>query len=159
MLLEDQDRSLWNRDLIAEGRTLVARALSTRRAGSYTIQAAIGAVHASAATAAATDWNEIVSLYDVLLAIEPTAIVELNRAVAVGMARGPAAGLAIVDTLTAEPSLREYHLLPSARGDLLTKLGRWAEARAEFERAASLTRNARQRDLLSERAADCARRA
>jgi predicted RNA polymerase sigma factor len=125
--------------------------------GPYTVQAAIAACHARARTAEETDWTRIANLYSVLAQLTPSPIVELNRAVAVSMAFGPAAGLALVDQLTEEPSLRSYHLLPSVRGDLLTKLGRFDEARVELERAASLTRNARERELLLERAAACER--
>jgi len=160
VLLFDQNRAAWDQLLIRRGLAALDRAEQLGGArGPYALQAAISACHARARTPEETDWERIAALYGELGRVRPSPVVELNRAVAVGMAHGPAAGLAIIDTLTAEPSLREYHLLPSARGDLLTKLGRWAEARAEFERAASLTRNARQRDLLIERAADCARRA
>src|SRR5262249_22386000 len=124
--------------------------------GPYALQAAIAACHARARTAAETDWRRIAALYEALAAIAPSPVVELNRAVAVAMAFGPAAGLAVVDGLAAEPSLRSYHLLPSVRGDLLVKLGRHREARDEFERAAALTRNARERNLLLDRAAACA---
>jgi len=120
------------------------------------LQAAIAACHARARTAAETDWARIAALYQELAQISPSPVVELNRAVAVGMAFGPAAGLALADALTSEPSLKRYHLLPSVRGDLLAKLDRLDEARLEFERAASLTRNARERQLLLERAAACA---
>ncbi|HEX3530090.1 MAG TPA: RNA polymerase subunit sigma-24, partial [Thermoanaerobaculia bacterium] len=122
----------------------------------YALQAAIAACHARARTAEETDWPRIAALYALLAARAPSPVVELNRAVAVAMAFGPAAGLALVDALTAEPSLKTYHLLPSVRGDLLAKLGRRDEARAEFERAAALTRNARERQILLERAAGCA---
>ena len=125
--------------------------------GPYALQAAIAACHARARTAEETDWARIAALYEALAQLAPSPVVELNRAVAVAMAFGPAAGLELVDALTSEPSLKDYHLLPSVRGDLLAKLGRFDEARAEFERAASLTRNARERDLLLERAAACAR--
>jgi predicted RNA polymerase sigma factor len=121
------------------------------------LQAAIAACHARARTGDETDWTRIAELYSALAEITPSPIVDLNRAVAVSMAVGPAAGLELVDALTAEPSLKTYHLLPSVRGDLLAKLGRSDEARDEFERAASLTRNARERELLLRRAADCAR--
>jgi predicted RNA polymerase sigma factor len=121
------------------------------------LQAAIAACHARARAAQETDWARIAALYETLAAITPSPIVDLNRAVAMGMAFGPAAALELVDALTTEPSLRTYHLLPSVRGDLLAKLGRPAEARSEFERAASLTRNARERDVLLGRAAECAR--
>ena len=120
-------------------------------------QAAIAACHARARTPEQTDWTRIVALYDALAQLQPSPVVDLNRAVALGMAFGPAAGLEVVDRLTSEPSLAGYHLLPAVRGDLLAKLGRFAEARGEFERAASLTRNTRERTLLLERAATCAR--
>jgi predicted RNA polymerase sigma factor len=122
--------------------------------GLYALQAAIAACHARAATAAETDWPRIVALYDAVAELAPSPVVELNRAVAVGMAFGPAAGLELVEALVSEPSLKAYHLLPAVRGDLLRKLGRSAEARAEFERAASLTGNARERELLRRRASE-----
>jgi RNA polymerase sigma-70 factor, ECF subfamily len=153
ILLLDQDRGKWNRLLIARG--LAALAKAERRAGSlgpYALQAAIAACHARAVRAEQTDWKRIAGLYDALARLAPTPVVELNRAVAVGMAFGPQAGLAVVETLRAEPALREYHLLPSVRGDLLVKLGRLDEARAEFERAASLAQNARYRAFLLARA-------
>ncbi|HEV2037185.1 MAG TPA: hypothetical protein VGQ96_01150, partial [Candidatus Eremiobacteraceae bacterium] len=125
--------------------------------GPYALQAAIAACHARARTPADTDWTRIVALYDALVQRVPSPIVELNRAVALAMAFGPAAGLELVDALTSEPSLENYHLLPAVRGDLLAKLGRFEEARAEFERAAALTRNTRERGLLVERAQACAR--
>jgi len=124
--------------------------------GPYALQAAIAACHARAATAAETDWPRIAALYDAVAQLAPSPVVELNRAVAVGMAFGPAAGLDLVDALIPDPSLQAYHLLPAVRGDLLRKLGRSEEARAEFERAASLTQNARERELLQRRAAECA---
>jgi predicted RNA polymerase sigma factor len=124
--------------------------------GPYVLQAAIAACHARAATAAETDWPRIVALYDALAQLAPSPVVELNRAVAVGMAFGPAAGLELADALVSEPTLRAYHLLPAVRGDLLRKLGRYGEARAEFERAASLTENQPERELLRRRAAECA---
>jgi RNA polymerase sigma-70 factor (ECF subfamily) len=160
VLLLDQDRSRWDQLLIRRGLAGLARAeqLAERR-GAYTLQAAIAACHATARVAEETDWTRIASLYEELARIEPSPIVELNRAVAVSMALGPAAGLEIVDTLTSEPSLDGYHLLPSVRGDFLKKLGRLEEAQMEFERAASLTRNARERELLLDRAATCAREA
>ncbi|HKN64885.1 MAG TPA: RNA polymerase sigma factor [Gemmatimonadaceae bacterium] len=158
VLLLDQDRGRWDRLLIGRGLAALDRAESLAETrGPYTIQAAIAACHARARTADATDWSRIAGLYEELARLTPSPIVELNRAVAVSMAFGPAAGLAIVDSLTAEPSLRGYHLLPSVRGDLLAKLGRNDEARAEFERAAALTRNVRERALLLERAAAAAR--
>jgi RNA polymerase sigma factor (sigma-70 family) len=153
ILLFDQDRSRWDQLLIHRGLTALDRAekLSPRH-GPYTIQAAIAACHARAHTPEETDWGRIVSLYDALAELAPSPVVQLNRAVAVAMASGPAAGFELTEKLTAESSLKNYHLLPSVRGDLLTKLGRLAEARAEFERAASLTQNARERDLLLARA-------
>ena len=156
ILLLDQNRAQWDQLLIHRGLAGLDRAerLGGMR-GSYSIQAAIAACHARAVTADDTDWERIVTLYSGLAQIAPSPIVELNRAVAVGMARGPAAGLELVDTLRDEPALREYHLLPSVRGDLLKKLGRLGEARTEFELAASITRNARERNLLLERARAC----
>jgi RNA polymerase sigma factor (sigma-70 family) len=157
ILLLDQDRSRWDRLLIFRGLAALERAekLGNLR-GPYALQAAIAACHATAATPPDTDWAGIASLYATLLQHVPSPVVELNRAVAVSMASGPAAGLEIVDALTDEPSLKTYHLLPSVRGDLLAKLGRNGEACAEFERAASLTRNARERELLLSRARACA---
>ena len=156
ILLLDQDRSRWDWLLINRGLAALARAEQLRpKRGPYTIQAALAACHARAVTASETDWAQIVELYDELSAIEPSPIVELNRAVAVSMARGPAAGLELVNTLREEPALRNYHLLPSVRGDLLKKLGRIDEARVEFERAAAMTRNAREKNLLLERARAC----
>ena len=158
VLLLDQDRARWDQLLIHRGLAALERAETLGGGlGPYALQAAIAACHARALTAAETDWMRIAALYDALARLVPSPVVELNRAVAVGMALGPAAGLALVDTLVSEPSLEAYHLLPSVRGDLLAKLGRRAEARAEFERAASLTRNARERALLLSRAAACAR--
>jgi RNA polymerase sigma factor (sigma-70 family) len=153
VLLFDQDRSRWDQLLIRRGLAALDQAekLSATR-GSYTLQAAIAACHARARTPDETDWAHIVSLYDALAELASSPVVQLNRAVAVGMASGPAAGFELTEKLTSESSLRNYHLLPSVRGDLLTKLGRLAEARAEFERAASLTRNARERELLLSRA-------
>ena len=156
ILLLDQDRSRWDWLLINRGLAALARAEQLRpKRGPFTIQAALAACHARAVTASETDWAQIVELYDELSAIEPSPIVELNRAVAVSMARGPAAGLELVNTLREEPALRNYHLLPSVRGDLLKKLGRIDEARVEFERAAAMTRNAREKNLLLERARAC----
>ena len=158
VLLLDQDRGRWDALHISRGLAALARAEKLGGAlGPYALQAAIAACHARARGAADTDWPRIAALYDALAELMPSPVVELNRAVAVGMAFGPAAGLELVDALASEPSLKSYHHLPSARGDLLEKLGRSAEARAEFERAASLTQNARERDLLLERAAACAR--
>ena len=156
ILLLDQDRGRWDHVLIRRGLAALRRAEELGgRLGPYALQAAIAACHARARTAAETDWHRIAGLYDALAEITPTPVVELNRAVAHGMAFGPAAGLQLVDALTSEPSLRSYHLLPSMRGDLLAKLGRFEEARVELERAASLTRNARERALLLERASVC----
>jgi RNA polymerase sigma factor (sigma-70 family) len=153
ILLLDQDRARWDLVLIDRGMTALARARALGGAlGPYALQAAIAACHARARTARETDWTAIVALYDALAEIAPSPVVELNRAVAVAMAYGPAAGLELVDQLAGEPALAAYHLLPSVRGELLAQLGRCAEARTELERAASLTTNARERDLLSERA-------
>ena len=157
ILLLDQDRARWDRLLIRRGLAALERAERLGGPlGQYTIQAGIAACHARATTAAETDWQRIVALYDAVAQLAPSPVVELNRAVAVGMAFGPAPGLELVDALIAEPSLKSYHLLPAVRGDLLRKLGRSAEARAEFERAASLTENLRERQLLQKRAAECA---
>jgi RNA polymerase sigma factor (sigma-70 family) len=157
VLLLDQDRGRWDHVLIHRGLAALDRALAIGGApGPYVLQAAIAACHARARTAAETDWARIAALYDALAARAPSPVVELNRGVAHAMAFGPAAGLAIVDALREEPSLRGYHLLPSVRGDLLVRLGRLEEAREELERAASLARNARERALLLERAAACA---
>lgn len=156
ILLLDQDRSRWNQILIRRGFAALDRASAVGGTpGPYALQAAIAACHARAHTAGETDWARIAALYGALAQLTPSPVIELNRAVALGMALGPAAGLTLVDELTAEPSLRTYHLLPSVRGDLLAKLGRLDEARAEFTRAASLTRNSRERTLLLERAAAC----
>jgi len=154
VLLFDQDRARWDRLLIRRGLAALERAERLGGAlGPYALQAAIAACHARARTPEETDWTRIVALYDALAQLTPSPVVELNRAVALGMAFGPAAGLEVVDRLTAERSLETYHLLPAVRGDLLAKLDRRAEARAEFERAAALTRNARERELLLGRAA------
>jgi RNA polymerase sigma-70 factor (ECF subfamily) len=158
VLLLDQDRGRWDHLLIRRGLAALVRAESLGGSrGPYTLQAAIAACHARARTAAETDWARIAALYEALARLTPSPVVELNRAVALGMAFGPAAGLRLVDELTSEPSLKSYHLLPSVRGDLLFKLGRLNEARAEFERAATLTQNARERTLLLNRAAACLR--
>jgi len=156
VLLMDQNRAHWDQLLIRRGLAALERAekLGGER-GKYTLQAAIAACHARARTAKDTDWARIAMLYGVLASVAPSPVVELNRAVAVSMAVGPAAGLELVDALTSEPALKTYHLLPSVRADLLVKLGRSSEARAEFERAAALTRNTRERELLLERAASC----
>jgi RNA polymerase sigma factor (sigma-70 family) len=157
ILLLDQNRGQWDQLLIHRGLAALDRAERLGgTAGTYTMQAAIAACHARARTATETDWKRIAQLYDALARLMPSPIVELNRAVAHAMAFGPAAGLELIDTVVSEPSLKSYHLLPSVRGDFLFKLGRSAEARAEFERAASLTRNARERDLLLDRARTCA---
>ncbi|MFJ2056218.1 RNA polymerase sigma factor [Streptomyces sp. NPDC087908] len=148
VLLADQDRRRWNRLLIRRGYAALERAGDGRSYGPYTLQAAIAALHARAASYAETDWATIAALYGRLGVLTPSPVVELNRAVAVSMAEGPAAALPIVDALAAEPDLARYHLLPSVRGDLLARLGRAAEARAEFERAADLTRNESERALL-----------
>ena len=157
ILLLDQNRAHWDQLLIRRGFAALDRAekLGGMR-GPYALQAAIAACHARALTPEETDWARIVALYEALAQLAPSPVVELNRAVAVAMAFGPAAGLELVDTLIAEPSLRGYHLLPSVRGDFLKKLGRFDEARGEFERAAALTRNARERELLLDRARTCA---
>ena len=155
ILLLDQDRGRWDRLLIRRGLAALERAETLQgAAGSYALQAAIAACHARARTPEETNWERIAALYLKLVHLVPSPVVELNRAVAVGMAFGPAVGLELADALTNEPSLKNYHLLPSVRGDLLVKLGRAEEARGEFERAASLTRNARERDLLLKRAAE-----
>ena len=156
ILLLEQNRARWDQLLIRRGLSALARAEALDGArGSYALQAAIAACHARARTADETDWPRIVGYYDALARGEPSPVVELNRAVAVSMASGPAAGLALVDALASEPALAGYHHLPAVRGDLLFKLDRLTEARAELERAAALTRNARERDLLLERAARC----
>jgi len=153
ILLLEQNRALWDPLLIRRGLAALDRAERSGALGSYGLQAAIAACHARARTADATDWPRIVALYDELQRIAPSPIVRLNQAVAVSMASGPATALAIVDALSKEPALAGYHLLPSVRGDLLSKLGRRDEARRELERAASLTRNQRERALLLDRAA------
>jgi RNA polymerase sigma factor (sigma-70 family) len=156
ILLLDQNRAQWDHLLIRRGLAALERAQRLGgESGPYALQAAIAACHARARTAAETDWERISALYDELADLEPSPVVDLNRAVARSMAFGPAAGLELVDMLTSESSLKGYHLLPAVRGDLLRKLGRFSEARVEFERAASLTRNARERELLLERAASC----
>jgi RNA polymerase sigma factor (sigma-70 family) len=159
VLLLDQDRARWDQLLIRRGLAALERAERLGGAlGPYTLQAAIAACHARARTAAETDWHRIAALYHALARLMPSPVVELNRAVAVAMAFGPTAGLELIDTLTSEPSLKAYHLLPSIRGDFLFKLGRFTEAQGEFERAATLTRNARERELLLDRAAVCSRK-
>jgi RNA polymerase sigma factor (sigma-70 family) len=156
VLLLDQNRARWDQLLIRRGLAALERAEALGGArGPYALQAAIASCHARARTPGETDWARIAALYEALARLAPSPVVELNRGVAVAMAFGPAAGLELVDALTSEPSLQSYHLLPSVRGDLLSRLGRFDEARAEFERAASLTKNARERALLLERAARC----
>ena len=157
ILLLDQNRARWDQLLIRRGLAALARAEALGTApGPYQLQAAIAACHARAREAAETDWARIVGLYGKLAEISPSPVVDLNRGVALAMLMGPAAGLEVIDALASEPALKTYHLLPSVRGDLLQKLGRVDEARAEFERAASLTRNERERKLLLDRAAACA---
>jgi predicted RNA polymerase sigma factor len=158
ILLLDQDRARWDHVLVRRGLAALERVEQLGGSiGPYALQAAIAACHARAHTAEETDWARIASLYAALAQVTPSPVVELNRAVAVGMAFGPAAGLELVDALISEASLKAYHLLPSVRGDLLSKLGRYDEARVEFRRAASLTRNARERELLLERAGEITR--
>jgi len=154
VLLDAQDRTLWDRDLIAEGSALVERALASRRFGSYTLQAAIAAVHAAAASAADTNWAEIVGLYDLLLAAEPSPVIELNRAVAVAMRDGPAAGLALVDAILGRGDLQDYRLAHAARADLCRRLGDAAQARVSYERALVLTRQEPERRFLERRLAE-----
>lgn len=151
VLLEDQDRSLWDRDMIAEGVSLVEKSLSTRKFGAYTIQAAISAVHAEAANAASTDWSEIVALYDTLMNLNPSPVVELNRAVAVTMRDGPEAGLTIIDELLGRGDLRDYHLAYSARAELCRRLGRKGEAKHAYERALSLVQQKPERRFILKR--------
>ena len=154
ILLEDQDRRTWDRSLIAEGVALVERALSSRRFGAYSLQAAISAVHAEAPEAAATDWPQIVALYDVLERLDPSPIVALNRAVALAMRDGPAAGLALVEDILRKGELKEYHLAHAARADLCRRLGRNADARASYERALSLARQGPEQRFLAKRIAE-----
>jgi RNA polymerase sigma-70 factor (ECF subfamily) len=154
VLLDDQDRSLWNRDQVAEGLALVEQALSSRRFGTYTLQAAIAAIHAEAPSAAATDWPRIVGFYDVLQERYPSPVVELNRAAAVAMRDGPTAGLALIDAVLARGDLTEYHLAHAARADLCRRLGRIEEARASYERALALARQEPERRFLQRRLAD-----
>jgi len=151
ILLNDQDRSLWNRDQIAEGSALTQQALSSRRFGPYTLQAAIAAVHAEAPSGAATDWTQIVGLYDVLARADSSPVVELNRAAAVAMRDGPAAGLTLIDAILARGDLADYHLAHSARAELCRRLGRTAEARASYERALGLTRQEPERRFIERR--------
>jgi len=154
ILLEDQDRTLWNRAMIEEGMALVRRALSSRAIGAYTVQAAISAVHAEASAPSATDWAQIVGLYDVLARAEPSPVVELNRAVAVAMRDGPAAGLALVDALLARGELADYRLAHAARADLCRRLGKKSEARVSYEKALALTRQEPERRFLERRLAE-----
>ena len=156
VLLDDQDRSLWNRDQIAEGAALVERALSSRRIGPYTLQAAIAAVHAEPPSPAATDWARIVGLYDVLVQADPSPVVELNRAVAVAMRDGPVAGLTLIDAILARGDLRNYHLAHAARADLCRRLGKSVEARASYERALGLTQQEPERRFLKRRLGELA---
>jgi RNA polymerase sigma-70 factor (ECF subfamily) len=156
ILLEEQDRSLWNRDQIAEGSSLVERALSSGRIGPYTLQAAIAAVHAQAQSADATDWVQIVALYDVLVRANPSPVVELNRAAAVAMRDGPMAGLTLIDALLARGELANYHLAHAARADLCRRLGRTAEARTSYERALTLTQQEPERRFLERRLSELA---
>jgi RNA polymerase sigma-70 factor (ECF subfamily) len=156
VLLENQDRSLWDRGQIAEGLTHVERALASRRFGSYTLQAAIAAVHAQAANSAATDWNRIVQLYDVLAQAEPSPVIELNRAVAIAMRDGPAAGLALIDDILARGDLADYYLAHSARADLCRRLGRADDARASYRQALALTRQDPERRFLEGRIGELA---
>ena len=151
ILLENQDRSLWNRGQIEEGVSLVQRALAMGQVGPYTIQAAIAATHAQAPQAAATDWTQIVALYDLLVRAEPSPVVELNRAVAVAMRDGPLAGLELVDEILTRGGLDTYHLVHAARADLCRRLGRTAEARSSYQRALSLTRQEPERRFLERR--------
>ena len=157
VLLDDQDRSLWDRAQITEGVALVRRALASRRFGPYTLQAAIAAVHAEAPTAAATDWTQIVGLYDVLLRADPSPVIELNRAVALAMRDGPLVGLVLIDALLARGELAEYRFAHSARADLCRRLGRTVEARASYKRALELTRQETERRFLERRLAEVAR--
>jgi RNA polymerase sigma-70 factor (ECF subfamily) len=151
ILLEAQDRSLWNRDQIAEGLMLVERAFSTRRFGAYALQAAIAAVHAQAPTAGVTDWAEIAGLYDRLLQVQPSPIVELNRAVAIAMRDGPSAGLELIDAIFARGDLSDYHLAHAARADLCRRLGRPDDAREAYQRAISFTQQGAERRFLENR--------
>jgi len=151
VLMEDQDRTLWNREQIAEGKELVERALRSRRFGVYAIQAALSAVHADAATARETDWNQIVLLYDLLLRFGPSPVIELNRAVAIAVRDGPAAGLELVDALLARGDLADYHLAHATRADLCRRLGRTEDARAAYQVALSLAQQDPERRFLAKR--------
>jgi RNA polymerase sigma-70 factor, ECF subfamily len=150
-LLEDQDRALWDQDLIAQGSALVERALSSRRPGAYALQGAISAVHANAASVGATDWGEIIGLYNVLLQANPSPVVELNRAVAVAMRDGPSAGLALIDAILERGDLAGYHLAHAARADLYRRLGKREEAQAAYRQALSLAQQEQERRFLQRR--------
>jgi RNA polymerase sigma-70 factor, ECF subfamily len=154
VLLENQDRSLWNRDQIGEGVALVLRAMASRRFGPFTLQAAIAAVHVEAPSPARTDWAQICGLYDVLLRVEPSPVVELNRAVAVAMRDGPQAGLELIDAIIGRGDLSDYHLAHAARAELCSRLGRTADARAAYQRAISLVRQEPERRFLEQRLRD-----
>jgi RNA polymerase sigma-70 factor (ECF subfamily) len=154
ILLEDQDRSLWNRDQIAEGATLVGQAFASRQVGPYTIQAAISGVHSQATHPTATDWGQIVSLYDLLMQASPSPVVELNRAVAVAMRDSPLAGLALIDAILTRGDLHNYYLAHSARAELCRRLGRTAEAKAAYDRALGLTQQKPERRFLEQRLAE-----
>jgi RNA polymerase sigma-70 factor (ECF subfamily) len=154
ILLDEQDRSLWNREQIQEGLALVDQALASRRFGPYTLQAAIAAVHAEAATAAATDWRQIIGIYDVLLRLETSPVIELNRAAAIAMHDGPEIGLALIDAILARGELADYHLAHSARADLCRRLGRAEEAIAAYKRALALTTQAPERRFIERRLAE-----
>jgi RNA polymerase sigma-70 factor (ECF subfamily) len=154
ILLADQDRTLWNREQITEGQSLVERAFAAQPIGPYTLQAAIAAVHAAAPKAADTDWAEIVGLYDLLLQVTPSPVVELNRAVAVTMRDGPAAGLALIDAILGRGDLADYHLAHSARADLCRRLGRTEDARVSYQRALELARQEPERRFLQRRLAE-----
>jgi RNA polymerase sigma-70 factor (ECF subfamily) len=154
VLLEDQDRSLWNRDQIGEGKILVARALSSRRFGPYTLQAAIASVHADAPDATATDWKQVAALYDLLMGMEPSPVVELNRAVAMAMRDGPDAGLALIEDILARGDLADYHLAHAARADFCRQLGKTADARASYEMALTLVSQDPERRFLERRLAE-----
>jgi len=154
ILLENQNRSLWNQELIAEGKALVQRALASRRFGPYTLQAAIAAAHAEAPSAAAINWGQIVGLYDLLARVNPSPVVELNRAVAVAMRDGPAAGLELIDGILAQGDLADYHLAHAARADLCRRLGRAAEARTSYRQALALARQEPERRFLEGRLAE-----
>jgi RNA polymerase sigma-70 factor (ECF subfamily) len=151
ILLENQDRSLWNREQIAEGVALLEKALKSRRFGSYTLQAAIAAVHAEAKSVAVTDWRQIVALYDQLVGVQPSPVVQLNRAVAIAMRDGPEVGLAHIDTVLEHGELANYYLAHSARADMCRRLGRTAEARSSYEKALALTQQEPERQFLQER--------